>query len=105
MSDTYGEDFDPISLSPQVEEVIADLSTPAEVFGAVAACLVELREALELGLTLPPGARPVPGEAALYSSFMPGRLGLIEYRPIDTVKGPGFYVTRVIRLDDYPTGF
>lgn len=43
MSEFPDED-DPITVSPAVEEFLGDPGTPAEVFSAVVAFLVDLRE-------------------------------------------------------------
>ncbi|MFF8842544.1 hypothetical protein ACF08N_07385 [Streptomyces sp. NPDC015127] len=110
MSDGYypyegPEEEDPLTLSPQVEEILFSLDTPADVMSAVSSVMVEMREALELGV-LPPSGRPLPGLPGAYVSPMPRGLGLIEYHETTTAKGErGFYLARVIRTDDYPTGF
>ncbi|GAA3370516.1 hypothetical protein GCM10020367_17450 [Streptomyces sannanensis] len=99
------EDEDPISMSPEVEEILLGPDTPLDIVGAVSVVMVEMREALGLGV-LPLSARPVPGVDDVYTSFMPHGLGLIEYHRSVTPKGaPGFYIARVVRFDDYPTGF
>ncbi|WP_371534991.1 hypothetical protein OG210_03915 [Streptomyces sp. NBC_00466] len=105
--DLYGgpEEEDPLILSPQVEDVLFGFDTPADVMSAVSSVMVELREALELGV-LPPSGRPLPGVPGAYVSAMPRGLGLIEFHETATGKGErGFYLARVIRTDDYPAGF
>ncbi|MFJ1901554.1 hypothetical protein [Streptomyces sp. NPDC088115] len=102
--DLYGrpEEEDPLTLSPQVEEVLFSLDTPADVMSAVSSVMVEMREALELGV-LPPSGRPLPGLPGAYVSAMPRGLGLVEFHETATAKGErGFYLARVIRIDDYP---
>ncbi|MEV7238518.1 hypothetical protein AB0N06_32655 [Streptomyces sp. NPDC051020] len=61
-SDPYEgpEEEDPLTLSPQVEEALFSMDTPADVMSAVSSVMVEMREALELG-GLPPSGRPLPG--------------------------------------------
>ncbi|MGW8985402.1 hypothetical protein ACWGQ9_22430 [Streptomyces parvus] len=72
---------------------------------AVSSVMVEMREALELGV-LPPSGRPLPGAPGAYVSGTPRGLGLIEFHETTTGKGErGFYLARVIRADDYPAGF
>lgn len=96
---------DPLTLSPQVEEVVFSLDTPADVMSAVSSVMVEMREALELGV-LPPSGRPLPAVPGGYVSAMPRGLGLVEFHETATEKGErGFHLARVIRIDDYPAEF
>ncbi|WP_432733184.1 hypothetical protein [Streptomyces sp. NBC_01420] len=67
---------------------------------AVSSVMVEMREALELGV-LPPSGRPLPATEGI-----PRGLGLVEFHETATEKGErGFHLARVIRIDDYPAEF
>ncbi|QNE83651.1 hypothetical protein F0345_23145 [Streptomyces rutgersensis] len=80
------EEEDSLILSPQVEEALFSLDTPADVMSAVSSVMVEMREALEPGV-LPPSGRPLPGISGAYVSAMPRGLGLIEFHETATEKG------------------
>ncbi|MGW2207097.1 hypothetical protein [Streptomyces sp. NPDC001774] len=64
----------PLVLSPAVGEILFHPHTPADMFSAICAVMVALREALELGV-LPPDAMPVPGVPGTYLSPMRRGLG------------------------------
>ncbi|WP_031077724.1 hypothetical protein [Streptomyces sp. NRRL WC-3742] len=98
MSDDFAEypddEDDPITLSPAVEEFLADPATPADVFSAFVAFLVDLREN-----PLPHLSMPVPGRPGMYSAPLRRDLGLVEYAVAEDTDPPQVYVSRVLRVD------
>lgn len=95
------EQRDRITLSPQVWDILNDTSVPADVFGAIAAFLVELRKN-----PVPQDALPVPGRPDWYSAPLLRDLGLVEYHVGDTRPGradpdpgPDIFVARILRTD------
>lgn len=96
------DEHDPISLCAQVDEMLTDhRTTPPEVLSALIAFLVRLREALDAGQH-PDHAEEAPDLPGVYTCPLPGDLGLVEYHETKTLLGPGFYVARVVRADDFP---
>ncbi|KUO16857.1 hypothetical protein [Streptomyces dysideae] len=72
-----------------------------DVFGAIAAFLVELRKD-----PVPQDALPVPGRPDWYSAPLIRDLGLVEYHVGDTQPGqddpdpgPDIFVARILRAD------
>ncbi|MEV8327792.1 hypothetical protein [Kitasatospora sp. NPDC056731] len=96
MSDHVGDpdEDDPITLSPAVEEFLGDPGTPADVFSAVVAFLVDLREN-----PFPHLSMPVPGRPGMHSAPLLRDLGLVEYA-VDEGQDPSrVYVSRILRAD------
>ncbi|WP_030274321.1 hypothetical protein [Streptomyces sp. NRRL B-24484] len=85
---------DPITLSPAVEELLADPATPADVFSAAVAFLVELRENPFPHLSL-----PVPGRPGMHSAPLHRDVGLVEYAVNESTDPPLIYVSRILRAD------
>ncbi|WP_457028068.1 hypothetical protein [Kitasatospora sp. P5_F3] len=98
------EEHDPITLSPQVQEVFDYAVTPPDVVSAIAAFLVGLRETLETGRH-PEHAEAIPGLAGAFLAPLARDLGLVQYHATETSYGPGFYVARIVRTDDHPESF
>ncbi|MFF7455291.1 hypothetical protein [Kitasatospora sp. NPDC008115] len=95
MSDcTEFPDDDPITLSPAVEELLGDPGTPADVFSAVVALIVELREN-----PFPHLSMPVPGRPGMHSAPLRRDLGLMEYAVDEGQEPPRIYVSRILRAD------
>ncbi|MFF0415571.1 hypothetical protein ACFYUY_34705 [Kitasatospora sp. NPDC004745] len=57
-SDSPDDEYDPLTLSPAVEEFLGDPGTPADVFSALVAFLVDLRENPFPHLSMPVPGRP-----------------------------------------------
>lgn len=96
MSDHTGhpDEDDPIILSPAVEEFLGDPGTPADVFSAVVAFLVDLREN-----PFPHLSMPIPGRPGMHSAPLRPDLGLVEYA-VDEDQDPSrVYVSRILRAD------
>ncbi|MFE4172134.1 hypothetical protein ACFRR7_08760 [Streptomyces sp. NPDC056909] len=66
---------------------------PTEAYGA------HPRTQDEIGAALPPQVEEA------YLAPLVRDLGLVQYHATETPYGPGFYVARVVRTDDYPEGF
>ncbi|MFJ6772096.1 hypothetical protein ACIQOV_14215 [Kitasatospora sp. NPDC091257] len=96
MSDDYTElpDDDPITVSPAVEELLGNPGTPPDVFSAVVAFLVDLREN-----PFPHLSMPVPGRPGMHSAPLRRDLGLVEYVVDEGQDPPRIYVSRVLRVD------
>ncbi|MFJ9777634.1 hypothetical protein ACIRVF_41415 [Kitasatospora sp. NPDC101157] len=97
MSDDFehpDDEDDPITLSPVVEEFLGDPGTPAEVFSAVVAFLVDLREN-----PFPHLSMPVPGRPGMHSAPLRRDLGLVEYAVNEDSDPPRIYVSRILRAD------
>ncbi|MEU3564174.1 MULTISPECIES: hypothetical protein [unclassified Kitasatospora] len=97
MSDHNGfpdDEYDPITVSPAVEEFLGDPGTPADVFSAVVAFLVDLREN-----PFPHLSMPVPGRPGMHSAPLRRDLGLVEYVVDEGQDPPRIYVSRVLRVD------
>ncbi|MER8188570.1 hypothetical protein [Kitasatospora sp. NPDC094015] len=92
--DEFPEDDDPISFSPVVEEFLGDPGTPADVFSAVVAFVVDLREN-----PFPYLSMPVPGRPGMHSAPLNRDLGLVEYAVNEDVHPPRIYVSRILRAD------
>ncbi|MFF2751364.1 hypothetical protein ACFVVA_38245 [Kitasatospora sp. NPDC058048] len=85
---------DPITVSPAVEEFLGDPGTPADVFSAVVAFLVDLREN-----PFPHLSMPVPGRPGMHSAPLRRDLGLVEYAVNEVTEPPRIYVSRILRAD------
>ncbi|MFJ6384644.1 hypothetical protein ACIQI7_32140 [Kitasatospora sp. NPDC092039] len=85
---------DPITVSPAVEEFLGDPGTPADVFSALVAFLVDLR-----GNPFPHLSMPVPGRPGMHSAPLRRDLGLVEYAVDERQEPPQIYVSRVLRVD------
>ncbi|MFF2115861.1 hypothetical protein [Kitasatospora sp. NPDC058184] len=92
--DEFPDDDDPITVSPAVEEFLGDPGTPADVFSAVVAFLVDLRED-----PFPRLSMPVPGRPGMHSAPLRRDLGLVEYAVNEDADPPRVYVSRVLRVD------
>ncbi|MFJ1792653.1 hypothetical protein [Kitasatospora griseola] len=91
----HGEaEDDPLVLSPAVAESLGDPGTPPDVFSAVVAFLVDLREHPFPQLSL-----PVPGRPGMHSAPLPRDLGLVEYTVDDDADPPRIYLSRILRAD------
>lgn len=88
------DEDDPIALSPAVEEMLGDPKTPAEVFSATVAFLVDLREN-----PFPHLSMPVPGRPGMHSAPLRHDIGLVEYAVNETVDPPAIYISRILRAD------
>ncbi|MFE7529110.1 hypothetical protein ACFU7Y_25830 [Kitasatospora sp. NPDC057542] len=88
------DEDDPITVSPAVEEFLGDPGTPADVFSAVVAFLVDLREN-----PFPHLSMPVPGRPGMHSSPLRRDLGLVEYAVNEGSAPPRIYVSRILRAD------
>ncbi|MFF9646244.1 hypothetical protein [Kitasatospora aureofaciens] len=87
-------DDDPVTLSPTAEEFLGDPGTPADVFSAVVAFLVDLREN-----PFPHLSMPVPGRPGMHSAPLRRDLGLVEYAVNEDSDPPRIYVSRILRAD------
>ncbi|MFE5588405.1 hypothetical protein [Kitasatospora sp. NPDC056531] len=94
ISDFPDDEHDPVTLSPVVEEFLGDPSTPADVFSAVVAFLVDLREN-----PFPHLCMPVPGRPGMHSAPLRRDLGLVEYVVNEEADPPRIYVSRILRAD------
>ncbi len=94
MNDLPEDPYDPLTLSPAVQELLADPTTPADVFSAVAAFLVDVREHPFPHLSL-----PVPGRPGMHSSPLRRDLGLVEYAVNEDTDPPCIYISRILRAD------
>jgi hypothetical protein len=92
--DTPDHEDDPIVFSPQVEEFLEEPATPAEVFSAVVAFLVDLREN-----PFPHLSMPVPGRPGMHSAPLRRDVGLVEYAVNEEADPPQVYVSRILRAD------
>ncbi|MCX5215936.1 hypothetical protein OG689_43130 [Kitasatospora sp. NBC_00240] len=92
--DDEPEEDDPITFSPVVEEFLEDPGTPAEVFSAVVAFIVDLREN-----PFPHLSMPVPGRPGMHSAPLRRDLGLVEYAVNEDADPPAIYVSRILRAD------
>ncbi|MFJ9447175.1 hypothetical protein ACIRRH_35795 [Kitasatospora sp. NPDC101235] len=90
----FPDDDDPVAISPAVEDLLGDPGTPAEVFSAVVAFLVDLRED-----PFPHLSMPVPGRPGMHSAPLRRDLGLVEYAVNEEKDPPRIYVSRVLRAD------
>ncbi|MET8630052.1 hypothetical protein ABZW30_41105 [Kitasatospora sp. NPDC004669] len=88
------DEDDPITLSPAVEELLAAPGTSPDVFSAVVAFLVDLRENPFPHLSL-----PVPGRPGMHSAPLNRDLGLVEYAVNEDIDPPRIYVSRILRAD------
>ncbi|MEU9046586.1 MULTISPECIES: hypothetical protein [unclassified Kitasatospora] len=88
------DDDDPITLSPAVEEFLGDPDIPADVFSAVVAFIVDLREH-----PFPHLSMPVPGRSGMHSAPLRRDLGLVEYAVNESADPPQIYVSRILRAD------
>ncbi|MGW2401570.1 hypothetical protein ACWCYY_33965 [Kitasatospora sp. NPDC001664] len=88
------DEDDPITLSPAAEEVLGDPKTPAEVFSAMVAFLVDLREN-----PFPHLSMPVPGRPGMHSAPLRHDLGLVEYAVNENTEPPTIYISRILRAD------
>lgn len=96
--DNFGDNADdlddPLTLSPAVQDLLADVTTPADVYSAVVAFLVDVREH-----PFPDLAMPVPGRPGMYSAPLRRDVGLVEYAVNEDTDPPSIYVSRVLRAD------
>ncbi|MDH6145990.1 MULTISPECIES: hypothetical protein [Kitasatospora] len=90
----YPDEDDPITFSPVVEEFLGDPGTPADVFSAVVAFVVDLRED-----PFPHLSMPVPGRPGMHSAPLRRDLGLVEYAVNEATEPPAIYVSRILRAD------
>ncbi|GHF87032.1 hypothetical protein GCM10018790_75690 [Kitasatospora xanthocidica] len=88
------DEDDPITLSPAVEQFLADPDTSPDVFSAVVAFLVDLREN-----PFPHLSMPVPGRPGMHSTPLRRDLGLVEYAVDETADPARIYVSRILRAD------
>ncbi|MFI5649252.1 hypothetical protein [Kitasatospora sp. NPDC051705] len=93
-SDSPDDEHDPLTLSPAVEEFLGDPGTPADVFSALVAFLVDLREN-----PFPHLSMPVPGRPGMHSAPLRRDLGLVEYAVNEASDPPRIYVSRILRAD------
>ncbi|MBP0453954.1 hypothetical protein J5Y04_31090 [Kitasatospora sp. RG8] len=93
-SDFLDDEDDPLTLSPAVEEFLGDPGTPADVFSAVVAFLVDLREN-----PFPHLSMPIPGRPGMHSAPLRRDLGLVEYVVNEDLDPPRIYVSRILRAD------
>ncbi|CAM5578002.1 hypothetical protein BOQ63_003430 (plasmid) [Streptomyces viridifaciens] len=93
-SDVPDDEHDPITLSPVVEEFLGDPGTPADVFSAVVAFLIDLRQNAFPHLSL-----PVPGRPGMHSAPLRRDQGLVEYAVNEGSDPPQIYVSRILRAD------
>ncbi|MGW4892962.1 hypothetical protein ACWEQL_11985 [Kitasatospora sp. NPDC004240] len=73
---------------------MSDPGTPADVFSAVVAFLVDLREN-----PFPHLSMPVPGRPGMHSAPLRRDLGLVEYVVNEGQDPPRIYVSRILRVD------
>ncbi|TQF07945.1 hypothetical protein E6W39_01000 [Kitasatospora acidiphila] len=90
----YPDEDDPITFSPVVEEFLGDPGTSADVFSAVVAFVVELREN-----PFPHLSMPVPGRPGMHSAPLRRDLGLVEYVVDEATEPSAIYVSRILRAD------
>ncbi|WP_224277521.1 hypothetical protein [Streptomyces sp. LS1784] len=86
-----GHEDDPITISPAVEEFLGHPGTSAEVFSAVVAFLVDLREN-----PFPHLSMPVPGRPGMHSAPLRRDPGLVEYAVNEDSDPPRIYVSRIL---------
>ncbi|MER7843346.1 hypothetical protein ABTZ03_05280 [Kitasatospora sp. NPDC096077] len=85
---------DPITFSPAVEELLGDPGTTPDLFSAVVAFLVDIREN-----AFPHLSMPVPGRPGMHSAPLRRDLGLVEYAVNEEQDPPRIYVSRILRVD------
>ncbi|MGW2375066.1 MULTISPECIES: hypothetical protein [Kitasatospora] len=88
------DEDNPITLSPAVEELLGDPGTAPDVFSAVVAFLVDLRENAHPRLST-----PVPGRPGMHSAPLRRDLGLVEYAVHEGQEPLRIYVSRILRVD------
>ncbi|MBD0690514.1 hypothetical protein [Streptomyces sp. CBMA123] len=88
------DEDDPITLSPAVEELLDDPGTAPDLFPAVVAFPVDVREN-----AVPHLSMPVPGRPGMHSAPLRRDLGLVEYAVDEEQDPPRIYVSRILRMD------
>ncbi|MER7672107.1 hypothetical protein ABTY61_27120 [Kitasatospora sp. NPDC096128] len=88
------DEDDPVTLSPAVEELLGDPGTTPDLFSAIVAFLVDLREN-----AFPHLSMPVPGRSGMHSAPLRRDLGLVEYSVDEGQDPPRIYVSRILRVD------
>ena len=88
------DEHDPLTLSPAVHELLEDPGTPADVFSATVAFLVDLRDNPFPHLSL-----PVPGRPGMHSAPLRHHVGLVEYAVNEDTDPPSIYISRILRTD------